>query len=211
MATSTAPVVPVDGANYFGVNRVAKKSDLDMATFLRLLTVQLQNQNPLEPMNDRDFFAQMAQLGQVQGTDKLVGASQVAQANQLMGKTVTAVRPDASTNPKLLPLVSGIVTKLSIRNGVNYIGIQEADGGVVDVTSDALQSVTPTQKMSDYSNLLGKTVSGSGQATVGGKVVPAVGTVEGLSNLNGQIFVQVKTATYGMVPVRVGDIENIAN
>ncbi len=213
MAISTSAVVPVDGASYFGAKPAAAKSTLDMATFLKLLTVQLSNQNPLEPMNDRDFFAQMAQLGQVQGTDKLVSASQVQQANDLMGKAVTAVRPNSGTNPSLNPIVTGVVTKLSIRNGVNYIGITEADGGTVDVTSDALQSITPTQSMADYSNLIGKTVSGNGLATVGGtaKTVSAVGVVQGLSSSNGQMFAQVKTTAYGVVPVRVGDLQNIAN
>ena len=50
-------VTPVDGNQYFGIKPATPKSELDMKSFMRLLTVQLTNQNPLEPMNDRDFFA----------------------------------------------------------------------------------------------------------------------------------------------------------
>src|SRR5690349_24630235 len=86
-------VNPVDGAQYFGIKPNTAKSELDMKSFMRLLTVQLTNQNPLEPMGDRDFFAQMAQMGTVQGLDQMKASLQVTQASSLLGKTVTAVRP----------------------------------------------------------------------------------------------------------------------
>ena len=38
------------------------KQDLDKDAFLRLLVTQLANQDPTNPMDDRDFMAQMAQF-----------------------------------------------------------------------------------------------------------------------------------------------------
>ena len=61
------PVTPIDGAVYYGDKPTAARPEMDMTMFMRLLTVQLLNQNPLEPMSDGDFFGQIAQLGQVQG------------------------------------------------------------------------------------------------------------------------------------------------
>ncbi len=40
----------------------ASNYDLDKNAFLRLLTVQLSNQDPLNPMEDREFIAQLAQF-----------------------------------------------------------------------------------------------------------------------------------------------------
>lgn len=42
--------------------RTTGESTLGKEAFLRLLVAQLQNQDPLNPMNDREFIAQMAQF-----------------------------------------------------------------------------------------------------------------------------------------------------
>ena len=66
-----------------------KNTYLDQAAFLKLLVTQLSTQNPMEPMGDRDFFAQMAQLGTVQGIDRIGSGLQLSQASSMIGKTVT--------------------------------------------------------------------------------------------------------------------------
>lgn len=52
------------------------KNGLDKDAFLRLLTTQLSNQDPLNPMEDREFIAQLAQfssLEQMQELNKNIG------------------------------------------------------------------------------------------------------------------------------------------
>lgn len=135
-------VTPVSGADYFGLNGAKKaKSDLDMETFLNLLVVQLANQNPLEPMNDRDFFAQMAQLGQVQGMDKMQDSMEVSQAATLMGKTVTAVRPMTDNENGQAALVTGKVVRMQIVDGERILGLKEANGGIVDVKMENIREI----------------------------------------------------------------------
>jgi flagellar basal-body rod modification protein FlgD len=54
---------------------VQKNTDLDKDAFLRLLTTQLANQDPLNPMEDKEFIAQLAQfssLEQMQNLNKNV-------------------------------------------------------------------------------------------------------------------------------------------
>jgi len=127
------PVDPVDGFRYYGDRPMPAKSELDMETFMRLLTVQLANQNPLEPMNDRDFFAQMAQLGQVQGLDKLQTSMDMTQATSLIGKEVSAVRPMTETNDGFNSLVTGVVERITVRDGNTILGLREGNGGIVEV------------------------------------------------------------------------------
>lgn len=135
-----ADINPV-GETYFGFKPATPKPAMDMNAFMRLLTVQLVNQNPLEPMGDRDFFAQMAQLGQVQGLEQVNKSLNVAQAAGLMGKTITAVRPMTDSGLGNNTLISGVVKKLSVRNGEHYLGVQEANGGMVEVKMGSIQSV----------------------------------------------------------------------
>ena len=48
-----------------------KKDTLDQADFMRLMTTQLQHQDPLKPMDNSQMVAQMAQLSTVQGINDL--------------------------------------------------------------------------------------------------------------------------------------------
>lgn len=51
-------------------NRPASNSysTLDQGDFLRLLTVQLQQQDPLEPVDNKEMLSQMAQFSSLAGT-----------------------------------------------------------------------------------------------------------------------------------------------
>jgi len=126
----------VNGNSYVDGTPVAKAKSktLNMSNFMSVLSAQLANQNPLEPMSDTSFFAQLAEMGTVQGMDDLKSSMNVMQASSLLGKTVTAVRPmtDAG-NTDGNSIVSGKVTNLKIQDGVYTISLQQSDGGSVDV------------------------------------------------------------------------------
>lgn len=126
---------------YWGNAPAKPKQSLDMNQFLRLLAVQMENQNPLEPMNDRDFFAQMAQLGQVQGMDTINKNLEVTQITSLIGKTVVAVRPMSETGTGFNEMVEGRITSMVVKNGQYYLGVIEANGGLVEIQVPAIHSI----------------------------------------------------------------------
>lgn len=94
----------------------AKKNTFDADAFLRLLVVQLSTQNPLEPMNDRDFFAQMAQLGMVDGIGRMRKGMELSQGASFIGKVVE-VFPNESGGE----MVRGVVEAVEVRNGNVYV------------------------------------------------------------------------------------------
>lgn len=52
----------------------ARNSSLGQADFLRLMTEQLKNQDPLKPLDNAQFLGQLAQFSTVQGIDKMQAA-----------------------------------------------------------------------------------------------------------------------------------------
>ncbi len=65
--------------------------------FMMILLAQLKNQNPLEPMQDKDMMAQMTQLNSLQelkkiesSLEQMAGASSAGYAASLIGKVVKA-------------------------------------------------------------------------------------------------------------------------
>lgn len=75
--------------------RAAKKS-LDSADFMKLLAVQFQQQDPMKPMEDTAFIAQMAQFTSLEQTNtmtlemmRLRGEQQLLMGNSYLGRTIT--------------------------------------------------------------------------------------------------------------------------
>ena len=86
-----------------------KKDTLGQSDFLKLMTTQLQNQDPFAPMENGDFIAQMAQFSTVTGIAEMgeslkslsnqLGEFRIATATNLLGHSVLVpgnkVRPDS--------------------------------------------------------------------------------------------------------------------
>ncbi len=119
----------------------APSSTLDMATFLKLITVQMSSQDPLNPVSDSEFAAQLAQLGTVQGMDNLQKAGQVQMAASLLGKSVTANNPNI-TSTDTSPIITGRVVNMTNQSGTYYLGLMNSSGNIVNVSMNSIQAVT---------------------------------------------------------------------
>lgn len=69
------------------------RTTMDTYQFLRLLIVELTSQNPMDPIKDRDFLAQMAQLNTAQQMERLGAMFGTFQAAGLIGREVEATLP----------------------------------------------------------------------------------------------------------------------
>lgn len=66
----------------------ALSSQIGKDTFLKLLAAQLKNQNPLNPTDDQQFLAQMAQMSEVEQVTNLAQGQQEATRSQQMTEAV---------------------------------------------------------------------------------------------------------------------------
>jgi flagellar basal-body rod modification protein FlgD len=122
-------------------------SQLGQDAFLKLLTTQLRNQDPLHPMDDTQSIAQLAQFSSVQATTELKDAFASFQSNfsvmqsaGLLGKTVSAQSADANGN---VTSVTGLVKTISVINGQPMITLVDQNGKLlVDGNGQPLQLPT---------------------------------------------------------------------
>ena len=114
-------------------------STLGKDDFLRLLVTQMQNQDPLNPTEDTEFIAQMAQFTSLEQMQNLVKITQFQQASTMIDKNVKAeVTEDGYTQ-----LVYGRVTSAREIKGEMYLtlynGIQiKADDILAVLSGDGL-------------------------------------------------------------------------
>ena len=98
--------------------------------FLKILLTQLRFQDPLKPMDNQQFMAQIAQFTTLQQSqqlnqkiDQLLSIQAATQSIGLMGKTVDI---NGATGP-----LSGVVTALSFSSGAPELTVRSAAGEVV--------------------------------------------------------------------------------
>lgn len=67
---------------------------VDKQAFLQLLVTQLKNQNPLDPADNQQFLAQLAQFNTLEQMQNMARASNYGYGLGLLGRMVTALDPD---------------------------------------------------------------------------------------------------------------------
>jgi flagellar basal-body rod modification protein FlgD len=105
--------------------------------FLQLLTVQLKNQNPLEPVKQENFIAQLAQFSTLEGVENLNASFQNMLQLQEINQGVSLVgRQIEYQDPLTGNLKSGRVSELFVEQGNIYLMV---DGKAITV--DLIASV----------------------------------------------------------------------
>lgn len=115
------------------VTTAERKNELDKDAFLKLLITQLQYQDPLDPVDDKEFIAQMAQFSALEQMQNLNKATTYSQSFSLIGKTVEGRSYNEATGK--YTDVYGRVDSVSMKNGEAYLLIGETEIKVSDVSN----------------------------------------------------------------------------
>jgi flagellar basal-body rod modification protein FlgD len=108
---------------------------LNQQDFLNLLVAQLSSQDPLNPISNTDFVAQMAQFSNLQtsqgieaGVSNLTAQQQFLQANSLLGENV-ALQTSSGT------AAQGVVTSVQMQAGTPQIVVNGQTYGLSQVVA----------------------------------------------------------------------------
>lgn len=98
---------------------------VDMKAFLDLMIAELQNQDPMNPMDNAQFMEQLGQLRSIAATDKMtttldnVSQGQAfSSASSLIGRKISGLDDDAKE-------VSGVVEKATVVDGAVRVHVGE--------------------------------------------------------------------------------------
>ena len=90
------------------------KAELDKDDFLKILITQLQHQDPTNPMQDKEFIAQMAQFSSLEqmtnmasSFGKLAGVLNSSEAQSLLGRNVEVIDGQKAVYGKVSQVVRG--------------------------------------------------------------------------------------------------------
>ena len=158
---SVTDLVTKSAVQNVGAERKAG-GDMGKHDFLMLLSAQLRFQNPLEPQNDSDFAAGLAQfsaLEQMQNMNESLGSMANFQAQSLIGKFVVA---EAVVGGKMTE-VPGVVDSIFVRDGVAMAQIGEFMVPVSSIKEvfNTDNILTSEMLMTTSKNLIGREVIAS--------------------------------------------------
>ncbi|ACL76390.1 flagellar hook capping FlgD N-terminal domain-containing protein [Ruminiclostridium cellulolyticum] len=150
--------------------------ELGKNDFLNLLVTQLRYQDPLQPVDDKEFIAQMAQFSSLEQMQNMNGSMTKSQAFNLIGKVITATTTDDKTLE--VNSVQGTVTSVKMKEGKTFVVVNNKDVDVDSITQvdDALYN--SYANLADYSNLLGYKVKGAVYDSSNGNVIYLSGNVK---------------------------------
>jgi flagellar basal-body rod modification protein FlgD len=92
--------------------------------FLKLLLAQLANQDPLRPMEDREFIAQLAQLNSLEQLQQMNQHLVDALSSQMLGQAIALLGRQVETAGAWL---QGEVTAVTMADGVPWLTLDTGD------------------------------------------------------------------------------------
>jgi len=133
-ATSSATSTSYSGST--ATNKATQ--DLGKDDFLKLLVTQLQSQDPLNPMEDKDFIAQMAQFTSLEQMKNMNTSIQITQAASYIGRQISWADDKGVEQ-------TGVVTGVRIVSGEPKVAIGDQTISLAKIiTVTARPITTPT-------------------------------------------------------------------
>jgi len=150
--------------------------ELGKDAFLQILITQLQNQDPTNPMDDREFIAQMAQFSSLEQMQNMTKAmenllvsqqeTQLMSYSNFVGKSVkwhdlSEKEVDEKGNPKVIE-GSGTITELKFEDGLPIFvldsGKEISSGNISSILGNGAAGSTTSNPFQEASNLIGQMI-----------------------------------------------------
>lgn len=146
---STTNTTSTTGSSGSG-SPLGQAAGLGKDDFMKLLIAQLQNQDPMKPMEDKEFITQLAQFSSLEATEKLnsqldelLGSQSLVQAATLIGKQATAKLSTGET-------LTGTISEIRMLSGrpTAILNGREVDTSLITVLNAGATTAASTSTAS---------------------------------------------------------------
>lgn len=152
-----------------------KTGELGKDEFLNLLVTQLRYQDPLNPMDDKEFIGQMAQFSSLEQMQNLNASFTQSRAYSLIGKDISANITDEKTKEN--KLVEGIVSSVKVSQGKTYAVVNGKEIPVDNIFNVTDASPSAMTNLSMHTQLIRYNAKGMVYNPKTGEVVQVQGNV----------------------------------
>mgnify|MGYP001360901852 FL=1 len=152
--------------------------ELGKDDFLNLLVTSLRFQDPLNPTDDKEFIAQLAQFSALEQMQNLNSSFTATRAYSLIGKSILAHVKDPSTGE--VTEVSGDVTSVTYSGGKYYVVVRGKEVPVEDIIEVAEGAYASQNNLSQFTSLIGCLVNGIVYNPLDGDMIKVSGVVKSL-------------------------------
>jgi flagellar basal-body rod modification protein FlgD len=110
--------------------------ELGKDQFLQILVTQLRNQDPMQPLQDKEFIAQMAQFSSLEQTMNM--SKEITALRQSAGMVAGLIGKEVSwteeTDAGVVQYL-GTVNSVLWRDGVQYVKVEDKEVPIEDILS----------------------------------------------------------------------------
>lgn len=157
-------------------------SELGKQEFLELLVTQLEYQDPLDPMDNGEFVAQMAQFSSLEAMQNIYSASEFQQANSMIDNYVKAVTYNDDGSEEV---IYGKVTGTQRISGTMYLTLNTG----VQVELDEVDTVLSGDGLyQEALSMIGATVYARNYASDGTVSGLTTHSIESVQLEDGEIY-----------------------
>lgn len=165
----SSPAPWLDNSNKETV-KATTKNELGKDEFLKILLTQLKYQDPLEPMQDKEFIAQMASFSALEQmtnlntgfnslskniNENLLPNLMLQQSTNLIGKQVSYLNTKNSNGTTSTETLTGTIQSVILKQGIPYYVIDDKEvamskvtkimqGGLLDISDEILLEILDT-------------------------------------------------------------------
>ena len=139
--------------------------DVGMDEFLEMMLAELKNQDPLDPMDNREILQQISQIREIVSNDRLTETlnavflgQNLTSASALMDDWVTVLSDKDNT-----VLTAGQVEQVSLENGIPKLHVGGSVVKLEDISQ--IQSEIDGQRLAAAMSMIGQEITGISEGT----------------------------------------------
>ena len=98
-------------------SKIGAAAGMGKDDFMQLLITQLKNQDPMKPMEDKEFITQLAQFSSLETMEKLTGQMEELTGSQMLVQAATLIGKSISAKLPTGEVVTGTISQVKMLSG----------------------------------------------------------------------------------------------